>query len=280
MANSITLPAELVAGLDEVYAASLLSIDLLGAGTDVTQGSNAKQIAIPKVSFSKGAAQYDKVNGYTTTDITVSTETVTVNFDMGNRFLLDAVDEVEAKLKAAKGLSEFERVAMAKAKDQFTFSTLAANGTTPVSASLADGDAWVAAIRAGLTAQDNAEVQGEKILYITPVGLGLIEDLDLTKSRAILSKFSKVVSVPAGRFFTGAIYDTANGNYKKDTGSKDIHFMIVEKSAVINYEKRNVSNIIEPDANQTADGYIMKVRKVGYVEVLENKSAGVYTHTA
>ena len=54
--------------------------------------------------------------------------------------------------------------------------------------------------------------------------------------------------------------------------------MIVEKSAILKYNKHVAPKIVTPDQNQTADGYIFGYRKYGLVDVYENKLAGVYCH--
>ena len=42
--------------------------------------------------------------------------------------------------------------------------------------------------------------------------------------------------------------------------------------------KRNVSKIVTPEQNQSADAYKFGYRNVGIADVYENKVAGIYLH--
>lgn len=55
-----------------------------------------------------------------------------------------------------------------------------------------------------------------------------------------------------------------------------LNFMVVEKSAVIKFDKHVASRVFRPDELETLDSYMMKYRKYGIVELFDNKLAGVY----
>ena len=55
-----------------------------------------------------------------------------------------------------------------------------------------------------------------------------------------------------------------------------INFMVVEKSAVIKFDKHVASRVFSPDELESLDSYMMKYRKYGIVELLDNKLDGVY----
>lgn len=57
---------------------------------------------------------------------------------------------------------------------------------------------------------------------------------------------------------------------------KDINFMVVEKSAVIKFDKHVASRVFSPDELESLDSYMMKYRKYGIVELLDNKLDGVH----
>jgi len=132
---------------------------------------------------------------------------------------------------------------------------------------------------------DEAEVPAEgRILYITPTLKGVIDDLDTSKSKAVLDKFAKVVEVPQSRFYTaieladGTTSGEEAGGYAKATEGKDINFMIVEKSAVVQYPKHKVNKVITPEENQNNDGWLFFYREYGLADAYENKAAGIYVH--
>ena len=121
--------------------------------------------------------------------------------------------------------------------------------------------------------------------------MGMIQDLDTTKSREVLQNFAKTVKVPQTRFYTaiqqksgkmtgdgeGAVDETAGG-YGKAADAKEINFLIIHKPAVIQFPKHVAPKIISPEQNQTADAYKFGYRNVGIADIYQNKLAGVYLH--
>ena len=59
-----------------------------------------------------------------------------------------------------------------------------------------------------------------------------------------------------------------------------INFMVVEKSAVIKFDKHVASRVFSPDELESLDSYMMKYRKYGIVELFDNKLDGVYVSAA
>lgn len=171
--------------------------------------------------------------------------------------------------------------------DAFRFASYAAlAGTTPAGAALTTGDGVIAALRVAATAMDEAEVTEEsRILYITPTLLGLVEDLDTTKSRAILTRFSKVVKVPQARFYTAITqYDGTTsgqeaGSYIKNASTgKAINFMVINPKAVLQIQKHKINKIFSPEVNQSADAWLLDYRLVNLSDAYDNKVNGIYLH--
>ena len=171
--------------------------------------------------------------------------------------------------------------------DAFTFATLA--GTEGISIANVDGETYadgaefLAALVVAKNKMDEDEVPEEnRILFATPTLVNGVLALDTTKSREILSTFAEVVKVPQSRFYTaidlkdGKSSGEEAGHYAKAADGKEINFMIVHKPAVIKGDKHVVSNVIAPANNPDSDAYISKYRKYGIVDVLANKTAGIY----
>lgn len=299
MANSIALAKQFVAMLDEVYKVASLTSDLDGAAELVRAGANANELIIPKLSMS-GLGDYSRNSGYVDGDVTLTNETVQCNFDRGRMFTVDNMDDQEtANIAFGRLAGEFIRTKVAPELDAFRFAKYA--GTTGISkvatgAALSDGAAVIAALRAAITKMDEDEVPTEqRYLYITPTLHGLVQDMDTTKSREVLTLFAKVVDVPQSRFYTaiaqksGKIITTGQGDgastvdetaggYAKATGAKDINFMVIHKPAVIQFQKHVAPKFISPDQNQTADAWKYGYRNVGIADAYENKVAGIYLH--
>ena len=291
MANAITLAKQFIPILDEVYKNASLTANLDGAADLVRQGANANELIIPKISM-QGLAAYSRNSGYVAGDVTLTNETVQCNFDRGRMFQVDYIDDLETVGIAFGRLAgEFIRTKVVPELDAFRFATYAsATGISKVAtaATLADGAAVVAALRKAITQMDEDEVPiDDRHLYITPTLYGMVQDMDTTKSREVLSRVADVTPVPQTRFYTKITqYDgttsgqTAGGYVKDATNGKNINFMIIHKPAVIQFEKHVAPKIIEPSVNQDADAYKFGYRNVGIAEVYENKVAGIYLHHA
>ena len=287
MPNAITLAQQFVPLLDEVYKLASLTADLDGNPDLVRQGANANELIIPKLSM-QGLGDYSRNDGYVKGDVTLTNETVKCNFDRGRMFTVDTMDNLEtAGIAFGQLAGEFIRTKVAPEEDAFRFAQYA--GKTGISkvaagASLADGAAVIAALRAAITKMDEDEVPAnERYLYITPLLLGYVQDMDTTKSREILTGFAKIVKVPQKRFHTaidqlsGGTGEEAGG-YKKADGASDLNFVIVHKPAVIQYHKHAAPKIVTPGANQDGDAYKFGYRQVAIADVYKNKVAGIYLH--
>lgn len=296
MANNIELFKKYVPLLDEVYKLSSLTADLDGAPELARQGNNVNELIIPKISMD-GLANYSRNSGYVDGDVTLTNETVKCNFDRGRMFTVDTLDNMETAMMAFGRLaSEFIRVKVVPELDAFRFATLASISgiSTTDAAALSTGANVITALRAAVNKMDEDEVpDNERILYITPTLLGLVRDLDTTKSKEVLDGFAKIVKVPQSRFYTaikqlsGKVEtvtsgsdDQTAGGYKKADSAKNINFMIIHKPAVIQYQKHVAPKVITPEQNQDADAWKFGYRNVGIADAYENKVAGIYLHKA
>ena len=286
MANNITLFKKYVPLLDEVYKNAALTSVLDSDASLAQAGANANEIIIPKIDMD-GLGDYDRNSGYTNGDVTLTNETVKFNYERGRMFSVDAMDDEEtAGIAYGKLASEFIRTKVAPEGDAFRFATYSGvEGIGSASGELADGAAVVAALRTASNEMDEAEVPFEqRYLFITPTLKGMIEDLDTTKSREVLARFAQVIAVPQTRFYTaidlkdGKTEGETTGGYAKAAAGKDINFMVVEKSAVMQYNKHIAPKVVSPEANQDADAWKFGYRKYGLADVYENKVAGIYLH--
>lgn len=252
----------------------------------VRMGNNAKEIIIPKMDMD-GLKNYKRNSGYTAGDVKLEWQTRTFNYDRGIKFLVDSMDNEETiELAFGRLGAQFQRTKVAPEADAFTLSTLATKAADNIKEySLTNGETVLDALRAEQNAMDEEEVPSEgRILFITPTLLRMAKSLDTYKNMGVLDEFEQVVSVPQRRMYTAidliddAQNDTDNnmkGGYKKGSSASDLLFLIVEKSAVLKWDKHIASNIITPDDNQTSDDYLQKYRKYGIVDVFDNKLSGI-----
>ena len=286
MANTIQKFKKYVVGLlDEVYKNASKTAILDGAPELASQGANADELIIPKIDMD-GLGDYDRNSGYTQGDVTFTNETVKCNFDRGRMFTVDNVDNMDTAGMAFGRLSgEFIRTKVVPELDAFRFATYAATSGADITAhsgSYADGEAVRKAIAAKNDAMTDAEVPAEgRVLFINPVLNGMIRDMDTTKSKELLAKFAAVVEVPQARFYTaieqldGKSEGQKKGGFKKADSGFNLNFLIVEKSAVIQYQKHVAPKTVTPEPNQDADAYKFGYRNVGIADTYENKAAGI-----
>jgi hypothetical protein len=287
MPNTIALAKKYIDLLDEVYMNSALSVDLESDASLARAGANTNEIVIPKMTL-QGLASYSRSTGYVAGDMTLSWETVQFNFDRGRKFSVDAMDNEETiNLAFGRLAGEFLRTKVVPELDAFRFAKYASlAGTSPSGATLSTGDAVIAALRAATSTMDENEVPMEgRILYITPTLMGLVQDLDTTKSREVLARFSKTVLVPQTRFYTeitqydGTTAGQEDGGYIKTVSTgKDINFLVAHPSAVLQFTKQAVPKIFSPDQNQDADAWIYNYRSYGLADVFDNKTKAIYLH--
>ena len=276
MANTIATFKQYVPMLDEVYKNAALTSVLDGAAELASQGKNAGELVIPMMEMD-GLADYSRNGGYVDGNVSLIYETKKCNFDRGRMFNVDNMDNAEtAGIAYGRLAAEFIRTKVVPELDAFRFAEYASiEGISSATGTLSSGANVVTALRDAVTKMDEDEVPvEERYLFITPTLGGMIDDLDTTKSRAILSRFAKVTHVPQTRFYT-AITQGDNGFAK---AGNDINFMIVHKPAVIQFQKHVAPKVITPEQNQSADAWKFGYRNVGIAEAYQNKVAGIFVH--
>lgn len=285
MANQIAKFKKYTDLLDEVYKNAAKTAVLESDATLAKQGANANEIIIPKLDMD-GLGDYDRNSGYVDGNVTMTNETVTFNYDRGRKFSVDNMDNEETVgLAFGKLAAEFIRTKVVPEQDAFRFATYAELAGTKVSGALSAGTDVLAALQTAISAMDDAEVPTEnRHLFITPALLIAAQNVDTNKSRDILGAFASITKVPQVRFYTaidlkdGKTGGEESGGYAKATEGKDINFMIIEKTAILQFTKHNVNKAIPPEDNPDADAWIFNFREYGLADVYENKTAGIYLH--
>ena len=234
-----------------------------------------------------GLADYSRNSGYVNGDVNLTWETVKFNYERGRAFTVDDMDNEETQNIAFGRLAgEFIRTKVIPELDAFRFATYAATtGAGTATGTLATGADVIAALRVATSAMDEAEVPMEnRYLFITPTLYGLIQDMDNTKSREVLSRFASVTQVPQTRFYSavelldGKTGGEEKGGYKKADGGVELNFEIIRKPATLQFTKHAVPKIVPPMQNQDADAWKYGYRNYGLCDTYENKAAGIYVH--
>jgi hypothetical protein len=289
--NKIEYAKSYVSVLDAVYKREATSTCLNSPARLARAGRNAKEIMIPKIAVS-GLGDYTRNVGYKTGSIDFSYETKTFGYDRGIRLMADVMDVEEAGVLDCfvQAGAELQRTQVAPEADAYTYAQIAGHeGVTVDTADLSSAKAKdvLAALRSVTNTMDEAEVTaGSRYLFITPTLKGVLDDYSLADpnmSNRVLTRFARIVEVPQARFYTKIDLlsgDSDKFGYAKATDGRAINFMVVERSAVIKFDKHVASRVFSPDELESLDSYMMKYRKYGIVELLDNRLAGVHVSAA
>lgn len=294
MPNLITLAKTYVPLLDEVYKNAATSSVLDANQTLVRMAANGKDILVAKVEL-QGLGDTTRGGDYVDGDVTLVWETISPDWDRNRKFTVDSQDNAEtAGLAFGVVAGEFIRSKVAPELDAYRYaryaSTAMGNSGFNASATITTRAALIAALKAALNAQDEAEVPVEgRILVLTHTMYNLFISEETTESKEVLTRFSQVVRVPQTRFYTAITLLTGKlgqeaGGYAKRTASegveagKDINFLIVHPSSVVQTLKHVAPKIITPELNQKGDNWAYAYRAYGLADTFENKIDGIYVH--
>ena len=277
--NNIEISTIYLPKLDEVYKNEAKTSILDGDETTVQKGLNG-EIKVAKLDMD-GLGDFSRNDGYTKGSTTFKWETVKYDKERSQDLRIDRLDNQEALgLPFAKLSGEFVRTKVVPETDAARIAKIASvEGISEKEEALKDGAGVVTALRACTNKMDEDEVSTEnRILFITPTLRGMIDDLDTTKSKKVLERFSTIIEVPQTRMYTAITLNDGKTNYgyKKAVGANDINFLCVEKTAVVPAMDQFIK-YFTPDEDQNGDSNVFKYRNNNlYGHVYENKLAGVY----
>lgn len=277
--NNIEISTIYLPKLDEVYKNEAKTSILDGDETTVQKGLNG-EIKVAKLDMD-GLGDFSRNDGYTKGSTTFKWETVKYDKERSQDLRIDRLDNQEALgLPFARLSGEFVRTKVVPETDAARIAKIASvEGISEKEETLSDGAGVVSALRACTNKMDEDEVSTEnRILFITPTLRGMVDDLDTTKSKKVLERFSTIIEVPQTRMYTAVTLNDgkANYGYKKAVGANDINFLCVEKTAVVTAMDQFIK-YFTPDEDQNGDSNVFKYRNNNlYGHVYENKLAGVY----
>ena len=278
--------------------------ELVGAG----------QIKIAKLTMD-GLADHRRNGGFTAGDLTLVWETMSLAYDRGRSFSIDAMDDEESEaIVTAEAMGEFARTKVVPEVDAVRFAKLAASASSEGTATATTYSTAAAAFDAVLAAEEFVQDWGSAlqdcVLYCAPYVKTLLrkaaaDNFQMRPGEGPNTNFMtfdemKLVTVPATRFYTAIdLYDgttsgeTAGGYVKHVATSasgtegqdgyvpataagKDINFMIVNPACAEAVVKHNPLRYFAPDVNQTDDAHLWQYRLYHDLFIYENKVNGIY----
>lgn len=292
MTQSIALAQKFQPILDEIYKESSLTARM-DAKTKPVNFAGANVVQVFKTD-PIGLGKYDRVSGYPAGQVVGSWETLTLATERGRSFVIDRMDDEETLGMAFGTLAgEFIRTKVVPEVDAYRFSkyasTASINAATP---GTLDANGIIAALDAAKLELDKDEVPSEgRLLYISDTCLNYLEgkvSRFLGNENAVdkrVTKYSgmEVIMVPQTRFYKGITLDDgatvdAGGYSKTVSTGKDINFMIIHPTAVLQVAKHDSLKVFTPEQNQTTDGWLMQYRIYHDAFVYANKLNGIYLH--
>ncbi len=293
MANSIALAQKFQPILDEIYKASSKTARL-DAPTKPVSFAGANVVKVFKTAM-VGLGDYSRETGYAAGDVTATWETLTLATERGRELFIDRMDDEET-LGMAFGtlVGEFMRTLVIPEIDAYRFSKYASwSGITEVGTpATLTSSTVMAAIDVAASDMDANEVPEEgRVLYVSDTVQKMI-DQAVTREYGNESTIAKrvrnldtmdVIMVPQTRFYKGITLDagatsSAGGYTKTATTGRDINFLMLHPTAVLQAMKHDNLKLFSPDINQDADGWKVQYRLYHDAFVYANKLAGVYSH--
>lgn len=281
--------------LDEIYQVESLT-SRMDAPTKPVDHTNAKTVKVFKISM-VGMGTYSRSTGFPPGDVTGEWEDLTLNQDRGRAFSVDAMDDEETLgMGFGKLVGEFLRTKVVPEIDAYRFHVYSSDAAiqSPTPADLTTSSGVLSAIDAAVKALDAKEVPPtNRLLFCSDTIYHLLKG-SLTRSWASEGVVSRdistldgmeVVMVPQTRFYKGVTLNpgsstSAGGFSKTGTTGRDINFLLLHPSAVLQVAKHNPLRIFPPAVNQTADAWLFQYRIYHDAFVYENKVDGIYAHIA
>jgi len=293
MTQSIDLVTTFLRLMDEVYKLESLTANM----DSMTQPIDFAGDAVVKVMklSTVGLGNYSRANGYPKGDITATWEALTLACERGRQFTVDRMDNDESLgLVLGNLIRTWMREKVAPEIDAYRFAKYASTSGINVVGTPAtlDSTTVLAAIDAAALVLDEAEVPAEgRKLYVSSTVNKMIE---AAVTRMFGSGGSidrrvptldgvEIVSVPQSRFYTQITLDagstsTAGGYSKTSSTGKDINFMMLHPSAILQATKLNQVKYFSPDVNQASDGHMWQYRLYHDAFVYDNHQLGIYLH--
>lgn len=293
MSNTIALAQKFQPILDEIYKGSSLTARM-DAMTKPVSFAQANVVNVFKTSV-VGLGTYSKATGYPAGDVTGAWETLTLAKDRGRSFSVDAMDDEET-LGMAFGtlVGEFIRTQVVPEIDAYRFGVYAGwpGVSTTTGADLDTSAKVIAAFDVAMKQLDADQVPGEGRLFYCSEKIYHLLKGSLSRSWANEGGIDRnvytldgasVIMVPQTRFYKGVTLDAGSssnaGGYSKTASTgRDLNFMLIHPSAVLQVTKHNPIKIFSPQENQTADAWLFQYRIYHDAFVYDNKVDGIYYH--
>lgn len=293
MTQSIALVTKFQPILDEIYKSASLTARM-DAPTKPVDFMGAAVVKVFKTSV-VGLGTYSRSAGYPKGEVVGTWEALTLAASRGREFSIDRMDDEESLGMAFGTLAgEFIRTQVVPEVDAYRFSKYASwSGIQAVgSPATLDKDGVLAAIDAAKAALNAQGVPSEgRVLYLSDTVLSFLEGAitrtlaseNVVDRRVMRFDGMDVIMVPQTRFYKGITLDagtnTDEGGFIKTVSTgRDINFLMLHPSAVLQATKLANLKVFSPEENQSMDAWKFQYRLYHDAFVYDNKVKGIYSH--
>ena len=293
MANSIALAQKFQPILDEIYKLSSKT-GRMDAKTKPVSFAGANVVKVFKTSL-VGLGTYSRATGYPVGNVTGTWETMTLATERGRELFMDREDDEET-LGMAFGtlVGEYMRTEVLPEVDAYRFSIYSSwSGIKQVtSPTTLAANTIIAAIDVATLWMNDQEVPEEgRILYLSSSCQGFLDAAvsrvykDEKRISTAVKWYNEMdcIMIPQTRFYKGITLDpgataSAGGYSKTGSTGRDINFMMIHPTAVLQVKKHDNLKLFDPDTNQDKDGWKVQYRLYHDAFVYDNKVDGIYSH--
>lgn len=272
--------------LDKQMTESLTSAWMdANAGQVIYNGG--KEIKIPRIEMD-GMKDYDRAAGYPVGGVSLDYQTMTMEMDRGESFMLDAMDVNETNFMAAAGnvLGEFQRTKVVPEVDAYRYSKIhkivsAEKAAHVVGKALTEANIYKTITDDIAAVQDICGESTQLIIVMNGLVRNVLNNNTTFQKNLAQSDFTvgavttkvrtvmecPIIQVPSARmysaytFWKGSEEGGAKGGFEKVAGAKLMNYIIMPRAAAIAVCKQDKSKIIDPDTNQKADAWFIGYRK-------------------
>ncbi|WP_217563061.1 hypothetical protein [Paenibacillus sp. GbtcB18] len=268
------------------------------AGQVIYNGGN--EIKIPDLNM-QGLADYDRDNGFVKGSVSFKYSTYTLTQDRGRTFSLDSMDVNETNFgaNAASVLAEFQRLHVIPEIDAYRYSRLAAIAETKGNSKeyTLSEDSILKELYGQIYALSDLGVDmSQLVIPISFTAYGVLTDNKSIQKRIDSGNFQQgginlsiktldgipLIPVSSNRLKTSYVFKDgttagqAGGGFEPAAGAKNIHWMVLNRTACIAISKTDKVRIFTPDENQDADAWKIDYRKYHDAFVPTNKVPTIF----
>lgn len=293
MANNISLIQKYGASnLDKVFALNSLTA-ILEASSELLQFVNAKTVLIPDIVMS-GLADYSREDGYTKGSVTLAWTPYTLSMDRGRRFDIDSQDNEEtAGLAFAELANEFERTKVVPEVDAYRLAKLFSLAKSEnITSKAIETNKVVSELNLITKAVLNKKMSiTDFILFVSAdMYLAMLETTELQKKIAQtdykigeitiqVKSYNGMPIIPVPEDLFKSKYTFGSDGFTPTSDALDLNYLCVHRRSALPVKKHKAIKVVNPEQNQTIDGYSFYVRLYHDIFCPKNKVEGIIAST-